>query len=318
MLRIKQFPIYSRVLGLKYPWLMHHFRQKFRSLNIFFLVVLLQVLFILPLNAQEGTDSTSVAAPSQTTDTPIIPYPTISADTVPGHYYRVNGAYLKSYWTDFKHVATGPLHWKGRQWAKFAAITGATGIIMLTLDEPAQKMMLRNQNGTFNEASDLLYPLGNRFPPFMLAGMYITSLITKNRRFEHATLSVAKSLAISTVFYTASKAVIRRQRPTRTEDPYDFVSPFSKKGYTSFPSGHTNTAFAVATAFALEYNEKKWVPWVAYSLASLTSISRMYDNRHWFSDVIIGASIGHFVTKMVYKQEYKRRAAGKIDLKDVQ
>jgi membrane-associated phospholipid phosphatase len=301
---------------------MRSFKQNPKTFIYLSFTFLLHTLYALPSIAQEVTDSAAVTAPVQSTDTSIDSNTSITSDTkvkpdsVPGHYYRVNGAYLKTYLTDFKSVATAPLHWKGRQWAKFAAITGATGIIMLTLDEPGQKMMLRNQTGTLSKASEVLYPLGNRFPPLMLAGMYLTSVVTKNRRFEHATLSVAKSLAISTVFYTASKAVIRRQRPTRTDDPYDFVSPFSKKGYTSFPSGHTNTAFAVATAFALEYDDKKWVPWVAYTLASLTSISRMYDNRHWFSDVIIGASIGHFVTKMVYKQEYKRRAAGKINLKE--
>jgi membrane-associated phospholipid phosphatase len=288
------------------------------SIYCFFLAIFLQFLSALQATAQEVSDSASATAPLQATDTSKSIKNAKFADSIPGHYYRINGKYLKTYWDDFKYVATSPVRWKGRQWAKFAAITGATGIIMLTLDEPAQKMMLRNQNGTFKAASEVLYPLGNRFPPLMLAGLYATSLITHNRRLEHATLSVAKSLAISTVFYTSSKSVIRRQRPTRTEDPYDFVAPFTKKGYTSFPSGHTNTAFAVATAFALEYNDKKWVPWVAYSLATLTSISRLYDNRHWFSDVVIGASIGHFVTKAVYRQEYKRRAAGKINLKGVQ
>ena len=298
---------------------MHPFTQISKtSVHYFLLAMFFHCFSALQVTAQEVTDSASAPAPLDAADTSKSTDYTMPADTIPGHYYRINGKYLKTYWDDFKYVATAPLHWKGREWTKFAAITGATGIIMLTLDKPAQKMMLRNQNGMFKAASEVLYPLGNRFPPFMLAGLYATSIITHNRRLEHATLSVAKSLALATVFYTSSKAVIRRQRPTRTDDPYFFVSPFSKKGYTSFPSGHTNTAFAVATAFALEYKDKKWVPWVSYTLATLTSISRMYDNRHWFSDVVIGASIGHFVTKMVYKQEYKRRAAGKINLKGVQ
>lgn len=299
--------------------------QKLNTSVLLFIILVFQLFFVSPLAAQVVTDSTTTSKPDQVTDTSIIPTKDTSIsittlaikDSIPGYYYRINGTYLKSFWTDFKYVAVAPLHWKGQEWAKFGAIVGASGLSMLVLDKPNQKMMLRNQNGTLNEASDFLYPLGNRFPPLLLVGMYATSVLTHNRRWEHATLSVAKSLAIATVFYTASKSVIRRQRPTRTDDPYDFVSPFSKKGYTSFPSGHTNTAFAVATAFSLEYNDKKWVPWVAYTLASLTSISRMYDNRHWFSDVIIGASIGHFVTKLVYKQEYKRRAAGRINLKGI-
>lgn len=277
-------------------------------------IVMLQLLFLaaIPLFAQESGYSLSAIAPQ---DEISVLKQQHNNDTVPAYYYRINGAYLKTYWHDFKHVATAPVHWKGRQWGKFAAIAGATGLVMLTLDEPVQQIMIHNQEEALKTSSEIFYPLGNRFPPLLLTGMYVTSLITNNRRMEHATLSVAKSLAISTVFYTASKSLIRRQRPTRTEDPYDFVPPFTNKGYTSFPSGHTNTAFAVATAFSLEYNDKKWVPWIAYSLATLTAVSRVYDNRHWFSDIIIGASVGHFVTKAIYRQEYKRRAAGKIDLK---
>ncbi|MCU7547669.1 phosphatase PAP2 family protein [Chitinophagaceae bacterium LB-8] len=296
---------------------MQPFIQKLRT-PICALLLFLQFFSALPSTAQESSDSAFVAPPGQGMDTVIKLNDAKSKDSVPGYYYRINGTYLKSYWTDFKYAATTPLHWKGRDWAKFATIIGGTGIIMLTLDEPVQEMMLRNQNEVFDKASEILYPLGNRFPPFLLAGMYATSIITHNRRMEHASLSVAKSLAISTVFYIAAKSVIRRQRPTRTDDPFDFAPPFTGEEYTSFPSGHTNTAFAVATAFSLEYNNKKWVPWVAYALASLTAISRLYDNRHWLSDIVIGASIGHFVTKAVYKQEYKRRAAGKINLKGVQ
>lgn len=293
-------------------------RQKIRTVLSGILVVLLYLICGTPLYGQEREDAEFIREAPAQARTAITMQTTLSGDTVQPYYYRVNGTYLKTYWTDFKYVASSPFHWKGRQWAKFAAITGATGVVMLTLDEPFQEMMLRNQSETFESVSEVLYPLGNRVPPLLLTGMYLTSLALKNRRMEHASLSVAKSLAISTLFYTASKSIIRRQRPTRTDDPYDFVPPFTNKGYTSFPSGHTNTAFSVATAISLEYNDKKWVPWVAYTLATLTSVSRMYDNRHWFSDVIIGASIGHFVTKAVYRQEYKRREAKKIDLKAAQ
>jgi membrane-associated phospholipid phosphatase len=219
-------------------------------------------------------------------------------DTAQLHYFRINGAYLKTYGYDLKHIVTKPFHWEGKDWIKVAAITGTTGVLIVSL-----------------ETSKLLYPLGNRFPPVMLGGMYVTSLVTKNRRLEHATLSATKSLAIATIIYTCSKSIIRRQRPTRTDDPLNFVAPFTKKGYTSFPSGHANTAFSLATAFALEYKDVKWVPWLAYTLASLTSVSRLYDDRHWISDVVLGASIGHFVTKAVYRLDEKRKIAGKAHLK---
>lgn len=229
-----------------------------------------------------------------------------SRKTDSNYYYRINGRYLKSYWLDLKGVGTRPLYWKGKDWRNFALVTGTAGILFATADKPLREMMARNQKQFFSSSAEVFYPLGNRFPPLLLTGMYLTSVVTKNRKLEHSTLSIAKGLAISTAFYTSFKALIRRQRPTRTDDPYVFAVPFTSKGYTSFPSGHANTAFSVATGFALQYKDSKWVPWAAYTLATLTSVSRMYQERHWSSDVIIGAAIGHFVTKTVYRLENKR------------
>ena len=225
--------------------------------------------------------------------------------------YRINGRYLKAYWLDIKGVASSPFRWRDKDWAKFGAIAGTTAILFFAADKPVRETILSNQNEFSNSVAEVAYPLGNRFPPLLISGMYLTGVILKDRKMEHSSLSIAKSLAVSTLFYTASKSLIRRQRPTRTDDPYLFAAPFSGKGYTSFPSGHANTAFSVATAFALEYEHKKWVPWVSYSLATLTAISRMYQDRHWASDVLIGSAMGHFITRTIYKLERDRSVVKK-------
>ena len=136
--------------------------------------------------------------------------------------------------------------------------------------------------------------------------MYVAGVVTKNRRLEHNSLIIAKSLAISTLVYMGTKAVIRRERPYRTDNSHKFTTPFSKNTYTSFPSGHADTAFSVATGFAMQYKHIKWVPWVAYTIAGLTSLSRVYQDRHWASDVIIGAAIGHYVTKTIIRMDNKK------------
>lgn len=253
----------------------------------------------IPVSAQEPNDTNTITTP--------VKIDSIIQHTDSARLYRINRTYLKSYWTDFKGVASAPFHWEGKDWKKFAVIMGTTSILLAFVDEPAREMILRNRNEFLNSASDVVYPLGNRFPPLLLSGMYLTSIITKDRKLEHASLSVARSLGISTLFYVATKSVIRRERTGRTDDPYLFALPFSKKGYTSFPSGHANTAFSVATAFVMEYRHKKWVPWVAYSIATLTALGRMYEDRHWSSDILIGSVMGHFITKTVYRLEEKRR-----------
>ena len=61
----------------------------------------------------------------------------------------------------------------------------------------------------------------------------------------------------------------------------------------SFPSGHTATAFMTATMLSKEYGHiSPWVSVGAYSVATATGLMRMANNKHWLSDVMVGAGIG--------------------------
>lgn len=69
----------------------------------------------------------------------------------------------------------------------------------------------------------------------------------------------------------------------------------------SFPSGHTATAFVGAEQVWQEYAEESiWYPISAYAIASGTGFLRMHNNKHWFSDVAMGAGIGILSTKIAY------------------
>ena len=76
---------------------------------------------------------------------------------------------------------------------------------------------------------------------------------------------------------------------------------------TSFPSGHTAQAFAAATFMAKEYGHRSiWYSIGAYTLATGVGTMRVLNNRHWLSDVLVGAGIGIFSTNMAYlTHQYK-------------
>jgi membrane-associated phospholipid phosphatase len=61
-------------------------------------------------------------------------------------------------------------------------------------------------------------------------------------------------------------------------------------GNSSFPSGHTTSAFAFASFVASEHPWYIGVP--AYALASYVGFCRMHDNHHYLHDVMAGATIG--------------------------
>lgn len=71
--------------------------------------------------------------------------------------------------------------------------------------------------------------------------------------------------------------------------------------FTSFPSGHTATAFVGAELLYQEYkNVSIWYGISGYVVASGTGIFRMLNNRHWLSDVVAGAGIGILSAKAAY------------------
>lgn len=82
--------------------------------------------------------------------------------------------------------------------------------------------------------------------------------------------------------------------------------------FQSFPSGHTTAAFAFAAAITARVARRapqraRWLGPVLYGAATLTAFSRMYDDRHWASDVVLGAGIGTASGLLVVR----RRDAGR-------
>lgn len=73
------------------------------------------------------------------------------------------------------------------------------------------------------------------------------------------------------------------------------------EGNESFPSGHTSNAFAGAEFMRMEYkNKSPWFAIAGYGAATFTGFLRMYNNRHWLSDVLAGAGIGVLSTDLSY------------------
>lgn len=61
----------------------------------------------------------------------------------------------------------------------------------------------------------------------------------------------------------------------------------------SFPSNHTATAFCAAELLRREYRDvSPWYGIAGYGIAVTTGYLRLYNNKHWFGDVVAGAGIG--------------------------
>jgi len=93
-----------------------------------------------------------------------------------------------------------------------------------------------------------------------------------------------------------------RARPFNADDNILF-SPFSFEWEnTSFPSGHTSTAFSLAVVLS-KNSDNIYTKIASYSLATLVGFGRIYNNHHWFSDVVAGAILGYAIGEFVVNNE---------------
>jgi membrane-associated phospholipid phosphatase len=129
--------------------------------------------------------------------------------------------------------------------------------------------------------------------------LYTYGRLAKDRRAADLGLHGTEALAIGAVTGTVLKGFFGRERPYVKRDPYSykFGRGFGQERFRSFPSGHTIAAFAAASAVTSEargwWRDSEWyVGPLMYGGAALVGASRIYNNRHWASDVMMGAAIG--------------------------
>lgn len=111
-----------------------------------------------------------------------------------------------------------------------------------------------------------------------MAGMLVAANVGESESSKSRAILMLKSTIYSTAVTAAMKASFRQGRPNNSQEK------------NSFPSGHTSAAFSFASVIGAEH-EWYWGA-VAYSLATLTALSRLNDDRHFLRDVVAGATVG--------------------------
>lgn len=183
----------------------------------------------------------------------------------------------------------------------------AGGIVLgARLIHPLDERYRRRLQDSSTQASRRLQVLSKVFRTSAAPGAYIlggtlyaAGRFGKNDRLADLGLHGTEALVIGEVVATTIKTVVGRARPYLNEGPssYGLGRGWGNGNYKSFPSGHTVAAFAAAAAVTSETsryarNESWIVGPVLFGAAGLVGASRMYNNQHWASDIIVGAGIG--------------------------
>lgn len=135
-----------------------------------------------------------------------------------------------------------------------------------------------------------LYPVENYLqyaPIVMVYGLNFAGIHGKNTFIDRSIL-LGLSEGIFGAFTFVLKSSSDRLRPNG-QDRY------------SFPSGHSGSAFVAAEFMSQEFADKSPLYGIAaYTCASATAILRVYNHKHWFSDIVAGAGFGILATKAAY------------------
>ncbi len=213
-----------------------------------------------------------------------------------------------SYWKGWYETPIDVVNlsrWDERAWWTGAGIL-TTGLIVYTQDGVIQDWS-QNVRSPFSDnlSTYVGEPMGSGL--YSLGGSAVllgVGYLTDDKKLQRTSVQAFKAFVLTGGATVVLKQLTHRPRPYESSDPTLWLGPYALTGDNdAFPSGHTSTAWAVASVYAHSYADKPWVGVTAYSLAGLAGWARINDNRHWASDVFFGAALGWYVGRTIVKND---------------
>ena len=219
---------------------------------------------------------------------------------------------------DIKQQWTAPFRATKREWLGIGAFATVTTGAILFADKPVNKFAVEQirTNRSVVSASTYVTNFGGLYEAYTLAALGAYGVLFKKDKEKTTTLLATQAYLTGAAIETVLKYLTSRQRPSyydavTGQNSHVFHGPFyhflkkDNSSFESFPSGHTTVAFAAATVFAMEYREYRAVPIIAYSAATAIGLSRIVQNQHWISDVLVGAALGFLTGRQVVNNYHR-------------
>ena len=200
---------------------------------------------------------------------------------------------------DAMYLATSPFRIDAKSALIIGGVAGGIGGLMLA-DSEIQEKIQRNRGNPGNSIADALEIAGS--PEVIFAGQ--VGLLAAGFWFREDetgdTLLRTTLISLEAQLFTEAtagflKIAVGRRRPNAQQGAHTYTSFQSLDFDRSFPSSHAARAFAVAAVFADRYPQP--VPFLAYTLASLIGVSRVFQDEHFASDILAGGALGWAIGK---------------------
>lgn len=219
---------------------------------------------------------------------------------------------------DIWETVSSPADWKDKDWLKFGGIV-AGAALLYTVDEKIMSWVQDNKSGFTRAVAKIAENFGSAYKVMAGIGLlYLTNLSgDREKAKETADLLLRGAAATLSIVYVL-KVTFGRERPAQYNTTPEGVEKKTKgharkfhwfkfpNNYRSFPSGHSALAFSMATVISQQHKtpgKTNYVGILSYTLATLTALSRVHDEKHWPSDIFVGAALGHFIARYIVKRQ---------------
>jgi len=205
---------------------------------------------------------------------------------------------------------------------RLAAMAGATALMIYGLDRRVDEEYGVRQGSVplrlpdamtrvgefYDNTSSLYFTLG------AVGGAALAGAVNGNRGLVETAGIALESVGITKLITQVFKRSIGRSRPIENSGPREFFPlEFAvARDRRSMPSGHTSSAFALASVFASRYPS----PYIAiplYGFAASVAMQRIDSRSHWLSDVFVGGALGTLVGRSLVRR-HGGPAASKVVL----
>ena len=200
----------------------------------------------------------------------------------------------KAIWTSPFHTAKSDI----KYWAIFGAATGALiatdHLTAKQLPNSSAQVTVGTWGSRFGSAYSLI-PISGAF--------YFLGTAKHNERFRETGLLAFEALIDSNLVVEAVKLATDRARPTQGDGNGHFEAGPSRWS-SGFPSGHAINTWAMASIVAHQYPHPRYIPVIAYALATTVVFSRVSARQHFPGDVLAGSAMGWFIGDFIYGKRH--------------
>ena len=226
--------------------------------------------------------------------------------SLPSVSFSYNGDPVTNAVKDIGYLQAAPARLSDAPAAYMAGSLLAAGALIYSFDGQIRRIARNNRTSSLDDIARQAEKIGNGGYELAMLGAFAgAGFAFGNDKLEDTAFMSVESFLAANAIGTVVKYSVGRARPYG-EDGKRAFKPFGFKTVrTSFPSGHSTSAFSVASVLASRY-DSPWTGIAAYGAASLTALQRVYSDKHWASDVFFGAVLGTVTGRAVVRRAGRR------------